>query len=42
MISEDIFCKVTYSMEIKLYKSYNNERPTGQKHTYIRWNDGGK
>ena len=21
---------------------YNNERPTGQKLTYIRWDDGGK
>ena len=20
----------------------NNDRPTGQKHTYIRWDDGGK
>ena len=20
----------------------NNKRPTGQKHTYIRWDDGGK
>ena len=20
---------------------YSNERPTGQKHTYIRWDDGG-
>ena len=22
--------------------NYNNERPTGQKHTYNRWDDGGK
>ena len=21
---------------------YNNERPTEQKHTYTRWDDGGK
>ena len=24
------------------FRCYNNERPKGQKHIYIRWDDGGK
>ena len=29
-------------INISREKLYNNERLTGQKHTNIRWDDGGK